>query len=648
MCGIAGLLRVDGGPVDAGQLTQMAQRLAHRGPDGQSLHIEPGLGLAHRRLSIIDLAGGTQPMANEAATVVIVFNGEIYNFVALRTELTAAGHRFATQSDSECVVHGWEEWGPGLVDRLEGMFVFAVWDRPRGLLFLGRDRIGKKPLHYTWNNGVFAFASELRGLAGLPGTRRINPFALDDYLALGYVPDPATIFEGIHKLPPAHVMRLDVRALAGGAPLPRPERYWSPAAMQDVPDFDTAATLLRGKLLQATEARLVADVPLGAFLSGGVDSAAVVAAAARVRLRQGGPALDTFTIGLPGSEDEAPAAAAIARHCGATHTVDRADGVDWIAAAAQQGRVFGEPFGDPSAVLTLQVCQLARRHVTVALSGDGGDEVFGGYRRHRWHMLVDAARRHIPARIRHSAIASIARIYPKLDAAPRFLRAKHTLTELSLDSALGYYRMSARCQDEQRQTLLHPAMRAALGDYQPSERFAGLMEASGCDDPLRQAQYADLATWLPGQMLTKVDRTSMASSLEVRSPLLDHRLVSWGLGLPADYKIRPGLGKRGRGKAVLRAAVADWLPEGALDRPKQGFATPLADTLRAGMKRVRQRLLGADFLDFGLIRAEAVARMLDDHEAGRFDHAQPIWLLLVLDGFLASEMAAQPMAAEAA
>ncbi len=644
MCGIAGLLRADHGPIDRAELGRMAGAMAHRGPDGEAFHTEPGLGLAHRRLSVIDVAGGAQPMANADGSVVVVFNGEIYGFAALRRELAAAGYRFTTQSDTECVVHGWEAWGPGVVDRLEGMFALAVWDRRRRSLFLARDRIGKKPLYYSWHGGVFAFASELRALADLPGfTRRIDPFALDDYLALGYVPDPATIFEGIHKLPPAHVLRLDADRLAGAATLPAPERYWRPAALPAVPSFAEAAATLRGELLRTVADRLVSDVPLGAFLSGGVDSAAVVAAAASVRAQSGGSALDTFTIGLPGADDEAPAAAAIARHCGATHTVERADAVDWVAAAARQGRVFGEPFGDPSAVLTLQVCQLARRHVTVALSGDGGDEVFGGYRRHRWHVLVEGARRHIPAGMRRGAIASLARMYPKLDRAPRFLRAKHTLTELSLDAALGYYRTAARFQDEQRRALLSPALRARLGGYGPGERFAALMEESGSDDPLCQAQHADLATWLPGQMLTKVDRTSMASSLEVRSPLLDHRLVSWGLALPAGYKIR-----QGRGKAVLREAVAGWLPPGALDRPKQGFAMNLAETLRAGMPAVRRQLLGPDLLDAGLLRPEAVASLLHEHESRERDHAQPIWLLLVLAGFLASEMAERPAIAAAA
>ncbi len=357
----------------------------------------------------------------------------------------------------------------------------------------------------------------------------------------------------------------------------------------------------------------------------------------------GGAGLRTFTIGFPGALDESAAAAQIARHCGAAHTVDRADAVDWIAAAAGQGRVFGEPFGDPSAVPTALVCRLARRHATVALSGDGGDEVFAGYRRHRWHTLVEGARRHIPRRLREGVIASLAHHYPKLDRAPRFLRARHTLTELSLDSALGYYRTMARIQDERRRALMHPALEAALDGHEPGARFAALMAASGSDDPLAQAQHVDLATWLPGQMLAKVDRTSMASSLEVRCPLLDHRLVSWGLSLPAGHKLRGG-----RGKAVLRAAVAPWLPPAILDRPKQGFAMPLGPTLAAGMARVRARLLGADFLDHGLVRPDAVARLLDEHESRRLDHAQPIWLLLVLAGFLDSEVGARHAMADAA
>ena len=633
MCGIAGLLRIDGGPISPDLLRRMARKLAHRGPDGERIHVEGNVGLAHRRLSIIDVAGGTQPMASEDGTVTVVFNGEIYNFQTLRNSLAARGHTFRTSSDTECLVHGWEEWGSGVLDHLEGMFAFAIWDRSKRSLFMARDPLGKKPLYYTLAGNLFAFASELQALADLPGLNLcIKPEALDDFLALAYVPDPDTIFQGILKLPPAHALRVDLSEIPIRA-LPKPARYWQPELNTAVGSFGDAVAALRLELQRATEARLIADVPLGAFLSGGVDSAAVVAAASAARRGEGGPALDTFTIGLPGQADETSAAAAIARHCGARHTIERADAVDWIAAAGQQGRIFGEPFGDPSAVLTLQVCQLARKHVTVALSGDGGDEVFGGYRRHQWHLLVEAARRYIPARLRQGPIASLARLYPKLDRAPRFLRAKHTLTELSLDAALAYYRMSARCQDDQRRALLSPTLSAALDGHDPGRRFSTVLAETGTDDPLKQAQAMDLATWLPGQMLVKVDRTSMASSLEVRSPLLDPKIVSFGLSLPSAYKIRGG-----QGKSILRAAAAPLLPHGALDRKKQGFAVPLAEVLRRDMPRVRSLLLHSDFLDWGLLRPDAIARLLADHEGRRFDYAQPIWLLLVLQGFLASEM----------
>ncbi len=626
MCGIAGLWRWDSGPIDTFLLERMAAALAHRGPDGQRLHTEPGMGLAHRRLSIIDIAGGSQPMLNEDGSVVVVANCEIYNFAELTAELAARGHVFATRCDTETIVHGWEEWGEAVTDHLDGMFALAVWDRRRRTLFLARDRLGKKPLFVArLPNGV-AFASEIAALAQLPGVdRRINPAALEDYLALGYVPDPGTIFAGVSKLAPAH--RLTLGPSAPADDLPAGVRYWRAGPVAHVHDPREAAGLLRDELRRATAARLVADVPLGAFLSGGVDSASVVAAAAR-----GGAApLSTFTIGFPGAQDESGPAAAIARHVGASHTVERADAIDWVEAASRQGRVFGEPFGDSSAVPTAQVCALARRHVTVALSGDGGDEVFAGYRRHRWHMLVEAGRRHLPPRLR-GPVSALARLYPKLDRAPRFLRAKHTLTELGLTSALGYYRTMARTSDERRRGLLHPAMTSSLHGYDPSDRFVRLMDAADGGDALAQAQQVDIETWLPGQMLTKVDRTSMASGLEVRSPLLDPRLVAFGLGLPASLKV-----KGGRGKAVLREAVAPWLPADILARPKQGFAMPLGGTLRRDMARVRTALCAPSLMDQRLLRPEAVGRLLDEHESGRFDHAQPIWLLLVLAGFVASE-----------
>jgi asparagine synthase (glutamine-hydrolysing) len=625
MCGLAGIFHPDASAaIDAAQLRRMTTALAHRGPDGDGFHVEPGIGLGHRRLAVIDLAGGHQPMANEDGSVVIVFNGEIYNFAGLRPELQALGHIFRSDhSDTETIVHAWESWGPDCLQRLHGMFAFAVWDRNRGQLFLARDRLGKKPLyHADTPDGGFVFGSEMAALAEVAAlARRISPTAVEDFLTWGYIPDPATIYAGIHRLPAAHWLLLQ----RGRPPLLR--RYWQPPTTIRPQDEAGAIADLTARLEAATAARLVADVPLGAFLSGGIDSSAVVATAARLRRTP----LDTFTIGFDGAEDETPYAAQVAQRCGTMQHNERAAAVDMIEAARAQGRIFGEPFGDPSAVPTFSVCRLARRHATVALSGDGGDEVFAGYRRHRWHLLVEAVRRCLPAPVRSHAIGALARAWPKLDRAPRWLRAKHTLTELSLDAARGYLSTMTQVQQARRRALLAPGLLARLDGYDPAARIAALMEASGSEDALLAAQHVDLATWLPGRMLVKVDRASMAHALEVRAPLLDHELVEWGLALPRQLKLH-----RGQGKYLLRRALEPDVPHAVLDRPKQGFAPSLAGLFRREAARLRARLTGKALLDSGLFAPAALARLLDEHETGRFDHSQALWLLLVFEGFLAA------------
>ena len=635
MCGLTCLFRPDGGEVDGALLRRMTDAIAYRGPDGDGFHLEPGIGLGHRRLAIVDVGGGQQPMYNEDSSVVIAFNGEIYNFPELRPKLQALGHVFRNRCDTEAIIHAWESFGPDCLAHLDGMFAFALWDRNRRQLFLARDRLGKKPLHYAQTAHGLAIASELAAFAPVPGlSRRIDPQAVDDYFALGYVPDPATIFSAIRKLPAAHYMLLD----AGASRLADPVRYWRPTLTANRMDEAEAAESLRRQLRQATAARLMSDVPLGAFLSGGVDSAAVVANAASLRAEAHAPGLDTFTIGFAGGEDETPFAALVAERYGTTQHNQTASAIDWIAAARQQGRLFGEPFGDTSSVPTEAVCRLARRHATVALSGDGGDEVFAGYRRYRWHRLVDGVRAYVPAGLRRSVIGGLARAYPKLDRAPRWLRAKHTLTELSLDSALGYYRTVARVHHDRRRALFLPAVESALDGHDPHARIAALMDESGSDDALVQAQYADLNTWLVGDILTKVDRASMVNSLEVRAPLLDHRLVEWGMSLPPGLKLRGGGGKH-----LLKRAMEPLLPHDILYRPKQGFATSLAAPLRAGAQRLRERLLGPAMLDSGLFEPGAIGQLIDEHERRQFDHATPLWLLLVFEGFLAGEQAAAPV-----
>lgn len=606
----------------------MAAALRHRGPDGGGFHCEPHVALGHRRLAIVDLQGGVQPMSTEDAALTVSFNGEIYNHATLRPELEAAGHRFLTSSDTEVILHGWREWGVGVLDRLGGMFAFALWDARRGELLLARDRLGEKPLHHTLlRDGSLAFASEIAGLLVLPDVnRQIDQDSVNDYLALGYVPDPATIFTGIRRLPAGHFMLLR----RGERVLAEPRRYWSPPTRTRRPYAPPAGGLTM-RLDRAVRAQLMSDVPLGAFLSGGVDSASIVALAARARAEAGAGSLATFTIGFEGTEDERPMAGRVAERYGTDHHASSGR-ADYLAGARDVARIFGEPFGDHSAVPTLAVCALARQHVTVALSGDGGDEILGGYRRHRWHALAEAVRGHVPSPLRRHVLGNLARAYPKLDRAPRWLRAKHTLTELSLDSALGYYRTVCKLHEDRRLALYAPGMRAAARGHDPSARFARLMAECDPEDPLLAAGYVDLQTYLPGDILVKTDRASMAVSLELRAPMLDHHFVEWGLALPAGEKLRDGMGKH-----VLREAMAPHLPPDLLGASKRGFAAPIGGQLRDRAPELRARLTGPAMLDSRLFDRGALLRLVDEHASGAADHAQALWQLLVFEGFLSQQ-----------
>ena len=604
--------------------------VAHRGPDGAGSHAEAGLALGHRRLAIVDIAGGAQPMASPDGQMVLSFNGEIYNHVDLRIELEALGHHFRTRSDTEVILHAWREWGLEALPRLNGMFAFALWDRAQGRLVLARDRLGEKPMHYArLPDGMIAFASEPAALLALPGlSRRLDAAGVDDYLALGYVPDPRSIYAAIMRLPPGHHLVL----ARGAIGLPPPRRWWAPPTTVTAAPADAPAELAR-RLETSVRMRLMSDVPLGCFLSGGVDSAGIAALASR-----GAAPPDTFTIGFEGAEDERPMAGAMAALLGGRHHAQAAR-LDTFADAQEVAQIFGEPFGDISAAPTLAVSRLARQHVTVALSGDGGDEVFAGYRRYRWHVLVEGVRRLLPSRIRRPVIGTLARAYPKMDRAPRWLRARHTLTEISLDSALGYYAMVCKSAQAQRRSLLSPRLRAELDGHDPATRFGTLMEECDPDEPLLAAQYADLHTYLPGDILTKVDRASMAASLEVRPPLLDHTLVEWGMALPARLKLRGG-----QGKQVLRGALRPILPEAVLNRRKQGFAAPIGATLRAQGPELAALLLRGPMLDSGLFDKVGLASLLAQHLSGQFDHGQLLWQLIVMQGFLAQSAGSPALA----
>jgi asparagine synthase (glutamine-hydrolysing) len=625
MCGIAGIFNPDPKkPINAGILHRMTTALKHRGPDGDGFHHEPGIALGHRRLAIIDLGGGQQPMFNEDGSVVIVFNGEIYNHVSLRHELEANGHTFRTRSDTEAIIHAWENWGPKCLRRLSGQFAFALWDGNQQKLFLARDRLGEKPIYYSWlSDRTFIFGSELQALLAHPlAPRKLSPVAIDDYFSFGYVPDPDSIYEGISKLPAGHFLLLQ----RGIAAPPPSQCYWNPHFAPRTIDKTMAAFELREQLDRSVTACLIADVPLGAFLSGGVDSSAVVSSMATTRSHP----VTAFTIGFAGEENETPFAASVARRYGANHISELDDALDYVSAARGQAKIFGEPFADSSSVPTHRLSILARQHVTVALSGDGGDELFAGYRRYRWHRIAEAIRRNLPSGVRRRLFADLARIYPKLDHAPRWLRAKATLTEISLDAACGYYRMLCKIQDDGRRRLFVPQLVSAIDGHEPSRRISKLMEEADAEDPVSQAQYVDIKSYLPGDILTKVDRTSMAASLEVRAPMLDHNFVEWAMTLPSSLTLR-----HGDGKYILKCALENRIPLDCLYRHKQGFATSLRERFReGGAVRVRSRLLSERMLDAGIFNRDALVGVIEAHTSGRADHSAALWALLVFEGFL--------------
>ncbi|MGH8501172.1 MAG: XrtA/PEP-CTERM system amidotransferase [Gammaproteobacteria bacterium] len=624
MCGLVGMLRLDGqAPIDRALLARMNDSQSHRGPDEQGLHVEPGVGLGHRRLSIIDLAAGQQPLFNEDGSVVVVYNGEIYNFQTLVAELTALGHIFRTHSDTEVIVHAWEQWGEGCVQRFRGMFAFGLWDRNRKTLLLARDRLGVKPLYYAvLPNRQLAFASELKALLKYPDlSTDIDPQAVDDYFAYGYVPEPKTILSSVRKLPPGHT--LTARC---GAPLPAPRQYWEiPFTPLTRMNEIEAAEELIGKLREAVAIRLVAEVPLGAFLSGGVDSSAVVAMMAGLSERP----VNTCSIAFGDAAfDESAHAAQVAARYRTNHRVERVEADDFALVDAL-ATVYDEPFADSSAIPTYRVCELARKQVTVALSGDGGDENLAGYRRYRWHMNEQRVRNVLPQGLRGPLFGWLGRTYPKLDWAPRYLRAKSTLEALSWDAIEGYFHSVSILGDLLRPRLYSTTFRRLLQGYRPVEVLRGHAARAPTEHPLSLIQYLDMKTYLVGDILTKVDRASMAHALEVREPLLDHELIEWLSGLPPNFKLR------GReGKYIFKKALESYLPADILYRPKMGFSVPLAAWFRGPLRdEVRDRILGPVMLDSGIFDRRSLTQLIDQHQSKQRDHGAALWSLLMFESF---------------
>ncbi|WP_341676071.1 XrtA/PEP-CTERM system amidotransferase [Niveibacterium sp. SC-1] len=625
MCGIAGIFDTRAKRDVARDIVErMATVQTHRGPDEAGFHFEPGVGLAHRRLSIIDVSTGQQPLWNEDQSVAVVFNGEIYNFQSLVPELQALGHVFHTHSDTEVIVHAWEAWGEDCVRRFRGMFAFALWDRNRGTLFLARDRLGVKPLYYAvLDDGMLLFGSELKALLQHPTLdRRIDPQCVEDYFALGYVPEPRTIFAGAKKLPPGHVL-----CVRRGEPIGETREYWDVHfAEEAVQSEEVACAELIERLHESVRLRMISEVPLGAFLSGGVDSSAVVAAMAHLSPDP----VTTCSIAFDDPHyNESEFAAMVAQRYRTRHHVEMvaSDDFDLIDTLAT---LYDEPYADSSAIPTYRVCQLARKRVTVALSGDGGDESFGGYRRYRMHMTEERMRAALPLGVRKPVFGALGRMYPKADWAPRAFRAKTTFEALARTSVEAYFHTISVLRDRERHALYSGGFRAQLSGYSAQEIFRTHARRAQTEDPLSLIQYLDMKTYLVGDINTKVDRASMAHSLEVREPLMDHELVEWIARLPSSLKLRAA-----EGKYLFKRALEPYLPNDVLYRPKMGFAVPLARWFRGPLKqRVREAVLGDRLADSGFFNPGELRRMVDQHQSGIKDHSAPLWSLLMFEAFL--------------
>ncbi|EGD58946.1 asparagine synthase, glutamine-hydrolyzing [Novosphingobium nitrogenifigens DSM 19370] len=622
MCGIAGIFHCEGQkPVDPARIERMLAAAPHRGPDGRGTWTAPGVGLGHLRLAIIDLAGSPQPMASSDGSVMLVFNGEIYNFRELRRELQAKGAVFHTDGDSEVIIAAWQHWGVDCLSRLHGMFAFALYDLRQKTLLLARDRLGVKPLiTATLPDGSLIFASELKQLLAHPSLRRdIDPLAVEDFMAWGYVPDHRSIIRGVEKLPAGHyrLLRHDVRASA-------PVQWWDVdfSERSRAGAADLGAELLH-RLRDAVTSRMTADVPLGAFLSGGVDSSSVVALMAEASREP----VKTCSIGFDVSAlDETGYASRIAEQFHTEHYA-RTVGTDDFAMIDRLAAMFDEPFADASALPTWRVCQLAREHVTVALSGDGADEAFAGYRRQAFQHRESQLRDWLPQAVRGPLFGALGAAYPPLAWAPRPLRARATLLSLSRSSEEGYARALTMTQAEVRDVLYSPDFRRLRGDYRAETPFVELMRRAPARSGLDRAQYADLKFYLPGDILTKTDRTSMAVSLEAREPLLDHRLIEFAARLPEGLRVR-GM----TGKWLLKDVMRRYLPEDILFRPKMGFVTPIAAWFRGPLADSARAIVRDGVLArTGWFDMNAIAALIDAHQSGQADTSRSLWQLLMLE-----------------
>ncbi len=628
MCGIAGIVNFAGVSADSHHTVKaMADAMQHRGPDGEGFYDDDYASLGHRRLSVIDIDAGQQPMSDQSGRYAIVFNGEIYNHRALREELETLGCSFQTQSDTEVLLYAYIKWQHACVERLNGMFAFAVWDKVDKCLFAVRDRLGIKPLYYAeiGEGGAreLVFASEFSAILCHQGIKRdIRVDALEDYLALGYVPDPKTIIVGVHKLLPGHMMFFDAASKKY-----QKKCYWNPHKIVNEHTVKPHEDWLADDIEKSVLKRMIADVPLGSFLSGGIDSSIITSMLAK----HSHLPVKASTIGsnIP-QYDESDQAHAIAKHLELDHrilSIDNLDGdiLDLLTVH------FGEPFADHSAVPTYYVSKLAREEVTVSLSGDGADELFGGYRRYKMHLFEEKVRRLLPLWLRRPLFGAFAYIYPKLDRWPRFLRAKSTFESLAKSEAEAYFNSVSKCPDRDRLQLHSQKMKRALKGYHPVKLFDAIVDKVEDRDAFRRIQMIDLLTYLPGDILTKLDRMSMACSLEGRVPFLDHELVEKSLIDNSDSFF-----DKGKGKALLRSILADFGLEKLFDQPKKGFVLPIDKLLKTDLRAELLSLSRNAVLEqTGLLDMAAIQTMVSEHLNEKRDHQQILWSLLILKRSLA-------------
>jgi asparagine synthase (glutamine-hydrolysing) len=617
MCGIAGFVE---SPASASPFAPDASRalvhrmcdvIRHRGPDDEGVWVEDGVALGMRRLSIIDLSTGHQPIHNEDKTVWIVFNGEIYNYRELRRQLQTAGHQFYTSTDTEVIVHAYEQWGHDAITRLRGMFGLAIWNTRTRTLLVARDRIGIKPMYYAEANGRLYFGSELKSLLQAPDLpRELDPAALDHYLSFLYTPRDGSIFKSVRKLPPGHLLTWQDGRVAI-------ERYWQMPADETFAGTEAdAVSQLRSVLTDAVRSHLISDVPLGAFLSGGIDSSLVVGLMSEVS----GARVKTFSIGFDEPEfDELEPARVVAKHFGTEHHefVVKPDGVAILDRLVSH---FDEPFADSSAIPTWYVSEMARRHVTVVLSGDGGDELFGGYDRYVPHPRVVAFDRYSPRALRRVAAIAAARL-------PHGARGKNFLRHVGRDEKGRYLDAIRFFGADEKPALLTPELQRAVAGPDPETRLARHFERFAHLPWPSQMMRFDAETYLPEDVLTKVDRMSMAHSIESRVPLLDNEVIAFASALPAGLKI-----KDGRRKHVLKEVAKTLLPAAILNRRKQGFGVPLGTWFRGNLRELfADTLLSPASIQRGYFQPAFVRKILEEHLSGRRDHTLRLWQLVVFE-----------------